>query len=60
MTRKENVVAETWLPSPKTETQQEGFELAARLDRIGVKLAQPSAEVRDKLRAGQQAVDRLV
>ncbi|HMM63557.1 MAG: hexameric tyrosine-coordinated heme protein [Mesorhizobium sp.] len=44
-------MAETWLPSLKTATPQEGFELATKLARIGVKLTQPSAEVRDKLRA---------
>lgn len=44
-------MAENWLPSLKTATPQEGFELATKLARIGVKLTQPSAEVRDKLRA---------
>jgi len=44
-------MAETWLPSLKTANPQEGFELAAKLARAGVKLTQPSAEVRDKLRA---------
>lgn len=44
-------MAETWLPSLRTATPQEGFELAAKLARVGVKLTQPSAEIRDKLRA---------
>ena len=44
-------MAENWLPSLRTATPQEGFELATKLARIGVKLTQPSAEVRDKLRA---------
>lgn len=44
-------MAETWLPSLKTATPEEGFELAAKLARVGVKLTQPSAELRDKLRA---------
>ena len=35
-------MAETWLPSLRTQTPQEGFELAAKLARIGVKLTQPS------------------
>lgn len=43
-------MADTWLPSLRTATPQEGFELAAKLARVGVKLTQPSAEVRDKLR----------
>ena len=47
-------MAETWLPSLKTATPQEGFELAAKLARLGVKLTQPSAEVRDRLRASYE------
>ncbi|HZV57115.1 MAG TPA: hexameric tyrosine-coordinated heme protein [Sphingobium sp.] len=44
-------MADVWLPSLKTATPQEGFDLAAKLARVGVKLTQPSAEMRDKLRA---------
>lgn len=44
-------MSENWLPSLQTATAQEGFELATKLARIGVKLTQPSAEVRDSLRA---------
>lgn len=44
-------MADSWLPSLKTATPQEGFELAAKLARLGVKLTQPAAEVRDQLRA---------
>lgn len=44
-------MAESWLPTLKTATPQEGFELATRLARLGVKLTQPSADIRDKLRA---------
>jgi hypothetical protein len=47
-------MADTWLPSLKTATPQEGFELASKLARIGVKLTQHSAEVRDKLRAAYE------
>ncbi|OYW88236.1 MAG: peroxidase [Sphingobium sp. 32-64-5] len=43
-------MAESWLPSLITATPQEGFELATKLARLGVKLTQPSAEIRDKLR----------
>lgn len=40
-----------WLTSLKTETPQEGFELAITLARKGVGYTQPSAEVREKLRS---------
>lgn len=39
-----------WLPSLKTETPQEGFELAIKLARKGVGYTQPDADVREKLR----------
>jgi len=48
------MMVETWLPSLKTAGPQEGFELAAKLARLGVKLTQPSADVRDKLRANYE------
>lgn len=41
---------DTWLPSLKAATPQDGFELATKLARLGVKLTQPSAEMRGKLR----------
>ena len=47
-------VAETWLPSLTTATPQEGFELATKLARVGVKMTQPSAEMRGKLRAAYE------
>lgn len=43
-------MADTWLTTLQTATPQEGFELAIKLSRMGVKYTQPSAEVRDKLR----------
>jgi len=43
---------ETWLTSLITETPQEGFELAIKMARMGVKYTQPSAEARDALRGG--------
>ncbi len=43
-------MADTWLKSLKTANPQEGFELAIKLSRMGVKYTQPSAEVRDKVR----------
>lgn len=36
---------ETWLPSLVTETPQQGFELAIKLSRMGVKSTQPNKEV---------------
>jgi hypothetical protein len=41
---------EAWLTTLKTATPQEGFELAIKLARMGVKYTQPDAEVRDRLR----------
>lgn len=43
-------MADTWLPSLITPTPQEGFDLAVKLARMGVKVTQPSDEVRDRLR----------
>ena len=39
-----------WLTSLKTETPQQGFELAITLARKGVAYTQPSAEIRQDLR----------
>lgn len=41
---------EIWLNTLKTDTPQQGFELAIKLSRMGVKYTQQSAEARDKLR----------
>ncbi|MGO1461828.1 MAG: hexameric tyrosine-coordinated heme protein [Marinobacter sp.] len=35
----------SWLPSLQTSTPQEGFELAVKLSRVGVKTTQPDKEV---------------
>ena len=43
-------MADSWLPSLITDTPEAGFDLATKMSRIGVKVTQPSAEVRDKLR----------
>ncbi|MDB6140599.1 MAG: peroxidase, partial [Verrucomicrobiaceae bacterium] len=40
-----------WLTTLETTTPQEGYELAIKLSRMGVKYTQPSDEVRQKLRA---------
>lgn len=44
-------MAEPWLPSLITTTPEEGFALAVKLSRMAVKLAQPSDEVRARLRS---------
>lgn len=41
---------EIWLHSLQTETPQEGYELAIKLSRMGVKSTQPDMEVLKKLR----------
>ena len=41
---------DTWLPSLITKTPQDGYELAVKLSRVAVKLTQPEAEVRERLR----------
>ncbi|HEY0878947.1 MAG TPA: hexameric tyrosine-coordinated heme protein [Zeimonas sp.] len=43
-------MADAWLMSLQTSTAQEGFELAIKLSRMGVKYTQPSEEVRTRLR----------
>ena len=39
-----------WLPTLMTGTPAEGYELAVKLSRYAVKLTQPDAAMRDKLR----------
>lgn len=36
---------DSWLPTLQTNTPQEGFELAVKLSRMGVKTTQPDMEV---------------
>ncbi|TCA21588.1 peroxidase [Rhizobium leguminosarum bv. viciae] len=43
-------MSDPWLPSLITETPQAGFELAIKLSPMGVKMTQPSDEIRKKLR----------
>ncbi|UJF24067.1 hypothetical protein L0B52_06915 [Suttonella sp. R2A3] len=45
-------MSEQWLDSLITDGPQQGYELAIKLARMGVKYTQPSAEIRDKLRPG--------
>jgi len=51
-----------WLKTLKTETPQEGFELAITLARKGVAYTQPDASIRDRLRpvySRQQLLERV-
>ena len=43
-------MSDLWLTTLKTATPQEGYELAIKLSRMGLKYTQPSDEVRKKLR----------
>lgn len=47
-------MSDNWLPSLKTDTPQAGFELAVKLSRMGVKVTQPSDQVRSHLRAAYE------
>ena len=40
----------SWLPSLITKTPEEGFDVAIKLSRMGVKKVQPNDEIRSKLR----------
>lgn len=39
-----------WLPTLITKTPEEGYELAVKLSRVAIKMTQPDATVREKLR----------
>ena len=39
-----------WLPTLITQTPQAGYELAIKLSGVAVKLTQPDAETRERLR----------
>lgn len=41
----------SWLPSLITKTPEEGFDLAIKLSRMGVKKTQPDDEARLRMRA---------
>lgn len=41
---------EIWLPTLKTDTPQQGFELALKLSRMGVRSTQPDTAVLKQLR----------
>lgn len=39
-----------WLPTLKTATPEAGYELAVKMARVAIKMTQPDAAVRDRLR----------
>ncbi|GIT86844.1 hexameric tyrosine-coordinated heme protein [Roseobacter sp. OBYS 0001] len=39
-----------WLPTLITSTPQEGYDLAVKLSRVAIKMTQPDADIREKLR----------
>jgi hypothetical protein len=43
-------MSDQWLSGLITDNAQEGYELAIKLSRMGIKYTQPSDEVRSKLR----------
>jgi hypothetical protein len=49
--RKEPPMADPWLLTLITETPQAGFDLAMKMSRMGVKVTQPSDEIRKQLRS---------
>ncbi|WP_444928829.1 hexameric tyrosine-coordinated heme protein [Microbulbifer sp. SSSA002] len=54
-------MSQVWLESLITENAQQGFELAMKLSRMGVKYTQPSDEVRGKLRSAyEENADSLI
>lgn len=40
----------SWLPTLITETPEEGYELAVKMSRVAVKLTQPDAAARERMR----------
>ena len=44
------MMMETWLSTLITDTPQQGYELALKLSRTTIRLTQPDASVRDRLR----------
>jgi hypothetical protein len=44
-------MSDQWLTSLLTDTPQAGFDLAVKMSRVGVKVTQPSDDIRKELRA---------
>jgi len=45
---------QVWLNTLRTETPQEGYDLAVKLSRMAVKMTQPSAEIRSHVRSAYE------
>lgn len=39
-----------WLPTLRTATAQDGHDLAVKMARVAIRMTQPDAELRDRLR----------
>jgi len=54
-------MAEQWLTSLQTDSPQEGYELAIKLSRMGIKYTQPDEDVRTRLRSvyGEDATNLI-
>ena len=44
-------MSDPWLTSLLTDSPQVGFDLAVKMSRVGVKVTQPSDDIRKELRA---------
>ena len=54
-------MSEQWLPTLITPDAQSGYDLAVKMSRVAVKLTQPDAAMRDKLRpAYAEDADSLI
>jgi len=54
-------MADQWLDNLITENAQQGYELAIKLSRMGVKYTQPSDDIRKKLRSVyEESADSLI
>ena len=54
-------MSDSWLSTLQTDSPEAGFELATKLARMGVKVTQPSDEIRKKLRpVYEQDADSLI
>ena len=52
---------EQWLPTLRTATPEDGYAPAVKLSRVAVKLTQPDAEIRERLRPGYgESADALI
>ncbi|MEJ6477699.1 MAG: hexameric tyrosine-coordinated heme protein [Octadecabacter sp.] len=40
----------SWLPSLITKTPEDGYELAVKMSRVAIKLTQPDAAARERMR----------